>query len=288
MLFLLRIFFCLLLIGIAGHAEESFTPKILYSNQSSFGLIEVVTTRLPGVLNVCENKEYNSAHSTFIKGDCTYLGNEYQPLVTAGFCFVEDIKNALLLGLGAGEHLSYLKYYFSEANIDVIEINPAMIDIVEKFREIDTRRINFVIKDAFEYVPLTKQSYDLIFCDVYFGQPSTIQEYKGFFVNVKTCLNENGVFIWNAYIPFIPKEVVEDMFRQFDHVMAASARIDPNVVFICYQGDKRTEQELREVANKMQLGHNFRYALPDLMNEFKCISSTEKQEWISKFSSDQS
>lgn len=285
MLFSLKIFFCLLLIGVAGHAEESFTPKILYSNQSSFGLIEVVTTRLPGVLNVCENKEYNSAHSTFIKDDSTYLGNEYQPLVTAGFCLREDIKIALLLGLGAGEHLSYLKHYFSEAHIDVIEINPAMIDIVEKFREIDKRRVNFIIKDAFEYVALTKQRYDLIFCDVYFCKPSTIREYKGFFANVKNCLKQHGVFIWNAYIPFIPKEVVEDMFSQFDHVMAASTKIDPNIVFICYQGDKRTEQELREVANKMQLKYNFRYALPDLINEFKYISSTEREEWISKFSS---
>ena len=283
MLLSLKIFFSLFCMSMNGYAEEAFLPKILYSNQSPFGLIEVVTTRTPEVLNVCENKEYSSAHSTLIKGDITYLGTEYQPFVTVGFCFLKEIKNALLLGLGAGEYLSYLKYYFSEINIDVIEINPVMIDIVEKFREIDKSKVNFIINDAFKYVAVTSQCYDLIFCDVYFCKPSTIREYKGFFANVKNCLNENGVFIWNAYIPFIPKEIIEDMFRQFDHVMAASTKIDPNIIFICYQGDKKAEQELTEVAKKMQFKYNFRYALPDLINEFKYISPLEKQEWVSKF-----
>ena len=69
-----------------------------------------------------------------------------------------------------------------------------MIDIVEKFREIDKSKVNFIINDAFKYVAVTSQRYDLIFCDVYFCKPSTIREYKGFFANVKNCLNENGVF----------------------------------------------------------------------------------------------
>lgn len=284
---MLRIIFLLvfpLFVSIVVYAEEVFVPKILYSRLSPFGLIEIVTTRTLGVLNVCENKNYSLAHSIIIEGDLTYLGAEYQPLTTVSFCFLKEIKNALLLGLGAGEFLSYLMTYFSEVHVDAIEINPVMVDIVKEFREIDFHgKMDFVIGDAFRYIAVTNKSYDLIFCDVYFFKPSTTQEYKGFFKNVKKHLNKNGVFVWNAHIPFIPRDVVKDMFIHFEHVIAAVTKTDPNIVFICYQGNEKTEQELKEIASMLKVKHNFRYALPDLIKKFKPILSSEKQMWVSKF-----
>ena len=283
---LLVILFSFLWTSFVGYTQQVFVPEILYSKQSSFGLIEIVTTPVPNILNICENKDYDLAHSVIIERDLTYLGAEYQPFITVSFCFSDEIKNVLLLGLGGGEFLSYFIHYFPSTDMDVIEINPVMIDIVKNFRKVKTKKnVKFIIKDSFSYVKTTKNRYDLIFCDIYFFKPSTAREYKGFFENIKRNLNENGVFVWNAYIPFISRDVVRDMFKNFQHVVAAVTKTDPNIIFICYQGPEKTKEELKGIGNKLQVKYGFRYSLPDLINQFESIASTEKEEWATQFPS---
>ncbi len=276
--------FCFLFIGAVYGDGKIATPTVLYSKQSPFGLIEVVTTWDPGVLNICENKDYSLTHSIIIQGDTTYLGAAYEPFATASFCFVKNVENVLLLGLGGGEFLSYLINYFSSAHVDTVDINPAMIEIVKKFRKIDTGNlVKFICKDAFKHVANIKNYYDLIYCDIYFFKPSMIKEYENFFERVNSRLNEGGVFIWNAYIPFIPRIVVEDMFKNFKNVTATILNEGLSIVFICYQGPEKTKENLEKIANDMQAQYNFRYSLPDLLKKFVFISSVEREAWIAKF-----
>ena len=166
-------FFVFYLLSLTCNENNAASPLIIHSKDSPFGLIEVVSTSEPGVLSICENKDYGTMHSRFKQGDPTYLGLSYAPLVTTGFCFPEKLNKVLLLGLGAGDFLGYLKNYFPAVEVDAVEINPAMIDIGKKFREADMKGIaNYHCRDGFDYVDEIKEHYDLIFCDMYLEKPS--------------------------------------------------------------------------------------------------------------------
>ncbi len=263
---------------------QSATPTILYSKQSPFGLIEVVATAEPGVLKICENRVYDAMHSIFKQGDPTYLGLLYAPLVTTSFCFSQKLEKVLLLGLGAGDFLSYMMKYFPDAQVDAVEINPVMINIVKKFREKDMAKApNYLCEDGFKYIDKATKKYDLIFCDMYFGKPTISKKYNGLFKKLKNLLNEEGVFIWNAYFNFIPRVVAEDMLKSFENIVAAITTDGLNIVFICYQGPAKSKEELEKIAKDIQSKYNFRYSLTDQLQKFKLITPADHETWAAKF-----
>ena len=271
-------------VNVEKITSKKINPTILYSKQSPFGLIEVIASPKSGILYICEDKNYKLAHSSILQGDATYMGSAYEPLATSSFCFAKNVKSVLLLGLGGGEFLSYFANYFSDAQVDVVEINPAIIEIVKKFRKIDSKNtIEFICKDAFKHIAIINKNYDLIYCDAYFFKPSIAKEYKDFFERAKKRLNEGGVFVWNSYRPFIPQVVVADMFKNFENVTVAITDEGSNIVFVCYQGPKKTKQDLDRVAENMQKQHNFRYALPDMLQKFEFIPLADYETWITKF-----
>ncbi|MBY0281849.1 MAG: class I SAM-dependent methyltransferase [Alphaproteobacteria bacterium] len=230
------------------------------------------------------SKDYDAVHSFILPGDPTYLESaQYQIFTTIGFCFAKNLKDVLLLGLGGGEFLSYLNNYFLNTHVDALDINPAMFEIIEKFRKINSNLNQFICDDAFKYVFKMKDSYDLIYCDVYSDKPFPSETYKGFFEKAREHLNEGGVFVWNAFIQEISRTIVERMFESFENIMAIATDDGSNIVFICYQGTKKSKENLEEAANNMQAQYNFRYALPDLMKKAVPISREDKAAWVMKF-----
>jgi spermidine synthase len=188
------------------------------------------------------------------------------------------------LGLGAGDFLSYMMKYFPDAKVDAVEINPVMIDIVKKFREKDMAKApNYLREDGFKYVDKVTKKYDLIFCDMYLGKPSSSKKYNGLFKKIKNLLNEEGVFIWNAYFHFIPRVVAEDMLKNFENIVAAITTDGLNIVFICYQGPAKSKEELEKMAKDIQSKHNFRYSLTDQLQKFKLITPADHETWAAKF-----
>jgi spermidine synthase len=262
-------------------------PKVVYSKTSKFGLVEVITNNEPGLFNLCENKNYNLVHSTFSNNDFTLLSSEYEQFATTSFCFTNDMQNVLLLGLGGGEFLGYLSHYFKSLKVDVVEINPAIISVVQEFRKLKPANTNFICSDAFKYLVDVDKKYDLIVSDIYFFKPNLSADYKNFFKRIKSKLNKGGVFVMNAFIPYIPKLVVKDLFANFAHVAALTTSMGYNVVFICYQEDLKssinTMDELMLVAVEMQNKYHFRYPLTELVTKVVSIRKEDALFWIDKF-----
>lgn len=263
----------------AGH------PKVVYSKSSKFGLVEVVEFDQPGIFHLCENKNYNLVHSTFSNHDLTLLFNEYVQFLTTSFCFTNDMQSVLLLGLGGGEFLGYLSHYFKNLKIDAVEINPASISVVQEFRKLNPVNTNFICADAFKYLADVDKKYDLIVSDIYFFKPNLSDDYKNFFKRIKSKLNKGGVFVMNAFIPFMPKKVIKDMFDNFDNVAALTTSAYCNILFICYSDDLKsaaeTIDELMLTAIDVQKKYNFRYPLTELVT--KVVSVNDASTWINKF-----
>lgn len=260
-------------------------PKVVYSKSSKFGLVEVIEAGEFDTFNLCENKNYNLVHSTFSKHDLSLLFNEYEQLITTSFCFANDMQSVLLLGLGGGEFLGYLSHYFKNLKIDAVEINPAIIAVVQDFRKLNPVNTNFICADAFKYLADADKKYDLIVSDIYFFQPNLSANYENFFKKIKSKLNKGGVFVMNAFVPFMPQKVIKDMFDNFRNVAALTTSADCNILFICYQEDFKTSaetiDELMLTAIDIQKKYNFRYPLTELVT--KIVSINDASNWINKF-----
>jgi spermidine synthase len=117
------------------------------------------------------------------------LGN--LPAGKAGVA-MEQCNNALVLGLGCGSILKPLQKKFPKAKIIGIEIDPVMINLGEKYFDLDkVENLKIVCQDAKVFLQKTKQKFDLILVDAYLG------EKRVNFNNLKKFLNKNGVILVN-------------------------------------------------------------------------------------------
>jgi hypothetical protein len=118
---------------------------------------------------------------------------------------------------------------------------------------------------------------------MYFGKPSISRSYQDLFKKLKACIEEGGAFIFNAYLPFMPRVVIEDIFICFENIVAAVTNDGANIVFICYQGPAKNKEDLEKIVKDMQSKYNFHYSLTDQLQKFKLITSADHATWISKF-----
>lgn len=261
---------------------------VVYSKDSKFGLIEVVKLYDNNILHICVDKNYGLTFSSFVKDDPSILACEYESLAFNGFAFNPNTKNILLLGLGAGEFLGYTNHYLKNVKVDAVEINDALISIVRDYRKLNSKNNNLICDDAFKYVAKKKAKYklfkyDLIFSDIYFTKPSDAKNFIGFFKNVKRLMNKDAVFVFNAFVFFTPRSVMQEMFAEFDHVTAQNTQGEHNIIFICYQGAKKTTEQLVNASKTLQVKYNFRYCMPELVSKVIYIDAENNANWLKKF-----
>jgi spermidine synthase len=133
---------------------------------------------------------------------------EYTRLMFASYLFRPRPERVLLVGLGGGSMVHFLKHYDPAVKVDVVEIDPAIIKIADKFFGVrGGGNVNIVNQDAFEYLKKTESRYDVIWMDAFLkpspqtdttGVPlslKTIQFYK----DVQKKLTAGGLVVFNVH-----------------------------------------------------------------------------------------
>lgn len=88
-------------------------------------------------------------------------------------------KRILLLGLGGGSALFWLRKHFPEAELTAVEIDPVMIKIAkENFGIEKIKNLEIINADALQFIKEQTQKWDLILVDCYQGQkaPRELEE----------------------------------------------------------------------------------------------------------------
>lgn len=101
-----------------------------------------------------------------------------------------------------------------QATVDVVEIDPAVIDVGRRFFRLDEfPRVRPIVGDARQFLRRSTDTYDLIFCDAFQGKrniPAHLVT-REFFGVVKERLAEDGLFMANLISPITGPDA--DVFR---------------------------------------------------------------------------
>ncbi len=146
----------------------------------------------------------NENHSSMFL-DSDELVNEYTKYYHLVKFFNPDFKKTLMMG---GAAYSYPKDFlskYSDATIDVVEIDPKMTELAKKyFRLKDDPRLRIFHEDGRVFLNRNTEKYDAIFGDAFTSkysvpyQLSTLEAVKKQYDS----LNENGVVILNTISAF--------------------------------------------------------------------------------------
>ena len=129
---------------------------------------------------------------------------DYTKTAFVGLAFLQRVpQRVLFIGLGVGAMPRYFNHYFPDSRTDIVEIDPGILDIAEKyfhFRENKNMRVN--IEDGRIFVKRTSMKYDMIVLDAY--QNSDIPFHLttlDFLKEVRARLKKDGVLVSNISIP---------------------------------------------------------------------------------------
>jgi len=142
------------------------------------------------------------------------------------------VENCLILGLGGGDAPRFIRKKYPLAKIYVIELDPVMVKISQKFFGMDKYKIHCIADDALRWVEKhkKKEKFDLIVVDLFIGKlnPPASRSEK-YLRSLKSLLSGSGVILYNAHVD---QEDAAVSFKQ-------SLPEDPGVYHLPVAPDKR-------------------------------------------------
>lgn len=129
---------------------------------------------------------------------------EYSKLAMAGLYAVPDPEKVLVIGLGVGVIPRTIHELYPDAQVDVVEIDPAVVKIArDHFAYASRPNSRMVVDDGRRFVRdqlRAKQTYDLIFLDAFNGEyiPEHLVTAE-FLAEVKGLLAPDGAVVANTW-----------------------------------------------------------------------------------------
>lgn len=204
----------------------------LCDHQSQFQRIEVVDTDAFGRILLLDG------HVQLAELDEMAY---HEALVHIPLFAVENPKRALVIGGGDGGVLREIARHPSIETIDMVDIDA---DVIEKSKRylpsvsagaFDDPRVNLFIEDAFGFVKLVAQPYDLIVLDItdtYEDEEGELSENlftDAFYADCFAALSDGGILVTQAdnhiFCPYSLKEVVANLGRFFPKLGAFQALV---------------------------------------------------------------
>lgn len=112
----------------------------------------------------------------------------------------------LIIGLGGGAMIHFMKHHEPKAKVDVVEIDPIVVKLADKYFGVRTEgNVNIAVKDGFQYLKDTPNTYDVIYMDA-FLKPSKDTDETGvplklktirFYKDIQKKLTADGLVVFN-------------------------------------------------------------------------------------------
>jgi spermidine synthase len=199
----------------------------------------------------------------------------YTRFMTSGLMYARNIRSILEIGFGGGRTAWYLHRFLPDTQVTSVELDPDVMDLAKKYFGIrEEPKFHVANKDGRLFLSESKDKYDIIMIDAYRGPfvPFHLLT-REFYGIVKAHLAEGGVVVQN----------VEPSTMLFDSAVKTIGAVFPNldfylaegnVVTVAYDGPKRSDAELRALAQPRQARYGLRYGLPQLLDMRRTLSQT--------------
>ena len=193
----------LLLLGLVVvlvlYAIAPAQQKVLYEKESDYGTI-VVTEDSQGLRTLLFEK--GGIRQSVVKlGDPDHIELPYARTMPVGLALIERPRRVLIVGLGGGTIPGFLHKHFPQMTIDVVDIDPVVVEVAKRFfgfREDAT--LHVYVDDGRRFIEKCREPYDVIFLDAYGSEnvPYHLTT-REFLQAVRRALTPDGAVVANIF-----------------------------------------------------------------------------------------
>jgi spermidine synthase len=183
---------------LRNHSLRAQNTVELYRRNSNFGLLQVIQKR---------NSPLRFYLNDYLTQN-TYDTNEHKSISMFTYmlhglaqAYTPRIEDVLCIGLGVG--VVPMQFARDGAKVDVVEINPAVVSLAEKFFDLEPKRLNISIGDGRCFVNRGGKEYDAIILDAFLGEssPSHLMTREAF-TSMRRSLKPEGTLVINTFGEF--------------------------------------------------------------------------------------
>ena len=125
----------------------------------------------------------------------------------ASYLLQPQQQRVLIVGLGGGAMVHFLKHYDPEVKVDALEIDPVVVEVADRYFDVRSEgNVTILTTDGVKYLEHTPQRYDVIYMDAFLkpsadtdptGKPLAMKT-REFYKEVQRRLNPRGVVVFNV------------------------------------------------------------------------------------------
>ena len=156
---------------------------------------------------------------------------EYTRFMFLSYVFRPEPEKALIVGLGGGSMVHFLKAHDPDLKVDVLEIDPMIASIADRYFGVRTGgNVDVKVTDGLAYLRDSDAKYDVIYMDA-FLRPSAGTDTTGvplhlktlaFYDQVKKRLNPDGVVVFNINPHLSVRQDIQTIREAFPHTYVFS------------------------------------------------------------------
>jgi spermidine synthase len=181
--------------GLHAEAWRSSYSVELFRGNSNFGLLQVI-------------QQKDGPHRYYLNDyltQNTYDTNEQKSISMFTYmlhglahAYAPRADDVLCIGMGVG--IVPMDFARDGAKVDLVEINPAVVPVAEKFFNFDRSKVNLRIGDGRYFVNRSTKQYDAVILDAFLGDscPSHLMT-RETFAAMRRILKPEGVLVINTF-----------------------------------------------------------------------------------------
>ena len=165
-------------------------------------------------------------------------------LLLPGFFLRKPPKSVLILGLGGGAIIHSIRYFFPQAKITCVELDPIHIQIAKKWFNIPKENVDVIQGDAYEFLAKNRKRYCWILDDVFqhaSGDPNRDHPISGAWSHYDKSLSANGVLSINTIGAQVYKEI--KVLAKSQYGVSLAHPLYENKIIALLNGQSATEHK---------------------------------------------
>lgn len=191
--------------GLRAGAWTSEHSEELFRGNSNFGLLQVIQQKGGSHRYYLNDYLTQNTYDTNTQQSISMFTYMLHGLAKA---YAPRADEVLCIGMGVG--IVPMEFARAGAKVDVVEINPAVVPVAERFFNFDKAKVTLHIDDGRHYVNGCVKRYDALILDAFLGDscPSHLMTREAFAAMRRT-LKPEGVLVINT---FADPDLQEDFF----------------------------------------------------------------------------
>lgn len=176
-----------------AHHYTDFVER--FRGNSHFGDLQVLERR-DGSLRLLSNDNLiQNTYDPTRKQSVSMFTHMLSGLARA---YTTNIEEVLCIGLGVG--IVPMEFARRGAKVDVVEINPAVVPVAERFFDLEPHRLGISFDDGRHFLNRCRKLYDVIVLDAFLGDssPSHLMTREAF-AAMRRVLRPGGTLVINAF-----------------------------------------------------------------------------------------